>query len=294
MKTNIFNIQKSRPHNGSQNRTVIFFKGCPLRCTWCPDRSLSKKPEKILWDSKKCFYGHLCEIHCPTNSLRFQNGVLEFIKDTCTGCRSCLLQCPSKALEFADRLLETDEIMDIIAKDKAESLDFTGVTLAGGEVLNQPEAATELLNRCREEGIHTSIETSGFASPLVFSKVARKADLLIFHLRHYDNKEHVKYTGVPQGKILGNLDTAISMKSPVIVRIPIVPGVSSSLSDAAGFARLLKEHHVPEVELLPYIQTGEKTFKLLAECNSDEAALNKVNLNEYAEVLRKAGIQVII
>ncbi|MEG2452057.1 MAG: glycyl-radical enzyme activating protein [Clostridium sp.] len=282
MKANIFNIQKYSIHDGSGIRTVIFFKGCSLRCPWCANPESQSPPTQLLWDDKKCFYGHLCEIHCPTGSLTFENDVLHFAHETCIGCHSCVTQCPTKALEFAGKMIELDDVMNEILKDK----DFyeepgSGVTLTGGEALEQPEFATELLKRCKALSIHTSVETSGYATPLVFSKVARNADLLIFDIKHYDNKEHIKYTGVSQGKILENLDSAIAMRIPVSVRIPVIPGINNSSIDAKNFVELLKKHRVTAVTLLPLpLKDGNPP--------------TPEDLEEYLDVFKTAGMNVSI
>lgn len=291
MKANIFDIQKASHRDGPGLRTVVFFKGCSMRCTWCADLTSPGKPINILWDRKKCFYGHLCSIHCPTGSLFFDHDILHFERESCTGCRDCISQCPSKALEFEEKLLNIDEVMEMILEDEDDLKTSGGVTLTGGEVLSQPDFAIELLKKCKERGIHTAIETSGYVSPLVFSRTARHADLILFQIKHYDSKEHVKYTGVPQGKIIENLDTSISMKFPTIARIPVVPGVNGSLSDAKRFALFLKEHRIDRVELLSYIQTTPKEYTPLYQENN--IALGS-DLMEYAAFLVQAGLQVSV
>lgn len=293
MKANIFNIHRFSPHNGPGRRTVVAFKGCPLRCPWCSNPESQSRPTELLWDRKKCFYGHLCEIHCPTNSVSFENDILRFNPDTCVNCCSCILQCPTKALEFAGRIMELQEVMDEITKDVAVYKESGGgVTLSGGEVLNQDEFAIELLKKCREAGIHTVVETSGYSSPLVFSKVARQTDMFLFDIKHYDNKEHIKYTGVSQGKILENLDIAISMKIPVIARIPVVPGVTNSLKDARHFSLLLKEHGVKTVSLLPFHQSSERKYEILnidyklKDCKT----IRYEDLDEYLQIFAQEGL----
>lgn len=297
MKANIFTIHRSSQQNGPGCRTVVSFKGCPLRCPWCLNPESQSRPTGLLWDRKKCFYGHLCEIHCPTNSISFENDVIHFNPESCINCGSCIIQCPTKALEFAGKIMELDEVIsEILKAQDAYSESDGGVTLSGGEVLSQSEFAVELLKKCREHGIHTAVETSGYSSPLVFSKVARQTDLFLFDIKHYDNKEHIKYTGVSQGKILENLDSAISMKIPVVARIPVVPGVTSSLTDARRFTQLLKEHGVTAVNLLPFHQYGERKYELL---NMDYPLKNcetikNEDLDEYLQIFRQEGLDASI
>lgn len=295
MKANIFNIQKSSILGSSGVQTIISFKGCALRCPWCAKPESETRPTELLWDRKKCFYGHLCEIHCPTGSLSFKNDVLFFNHETCNMCRDCISQCPTKALEFAGNLMELDEVMDEILKDKGIYEETgAGVTLTGGEPLDQPEFTAALLKACKEQSIHTSLETSGYATPLVFSRISRNVDRLVLDIKHYNNKEHVKYTGVSMGKILENLDSAVAMKIPVTCRIPVIPGINSSLKDAANFVKLLKEHRITSVTLLPFKQLGVKKYEELDVdyVPKDCMSLRPEELGAYLSVFRDAGLNV--
>lgn len=295
MKANIFNIQRSSTHDGPGIRTIISFKGCALRCPWCAKPESQTRPTQLLWDRKKCFYGHLCEIHCPTNSLSFKNDILYFNHETCIMCRDCIAQCPTKALEFAGNIMELDEVMNEILEDKElYEKSGGGVTLSGGEPLDQPEFTAALLKACREESIHTSLETSGYATPLVFSKVSRNVDRLVFDIKHFNNKEHIKYTGVSMGKILENLDSAVSMRIPVTCRIPVIPGINSSQKDAESFVKLLKEHKITTVTLLPFHQLGVKKYEELNldYIPKDCLSLHSEDLGAYLSVFREAGLNV--
>lgn len=279
MKANIFDIQTLDTQGENGARTTIYFNGCPLRCPWCSNPEAASRPTEIIWDRKKCFYGHLCEIHCPTDSIHFEGDILHFDHENCNGCRSCINQCPSKALEFAGKMVTLEEVMDVILKDQASYSNYAGVTLLGGEVFNQPVFATELLKKCREHSIHTLVETSGYASPLLFSRAAAYTDVIIFGIKHYDSKEHIKYTGVSPGKILENLDNAVLMKLSVTARIIVIPGFNNTLTDAKGFVKLLTEHRVNHV-LLQFSPSpeGKKHDSLI----------------EYADLFIKAGFNTQI
>lgn len=285
MQANISDIKKVNVRGSSGIRTVVRFIGCPLRCPWCSSPESQSPPTRLLWDRKKCFYGHLCELRCPTKSLKFENDVLQFNRETCTGCFSCITQCPTKALAFAGRMVEPDEVMEEILSERDAYLEpDSSVVLAGGEVLWQPDFAAEILKRCHDQSIHTVLQTNGFATSIVFSKVTRQADLLLFDIKHYNERDHVKYTGVSQGKILANLDNAVSSHIPVIARIPVVSGVNNTLKDAGQFVKLLKEHKITSAALVSYSQPGnsEGFFPVSPE-----------SLAEYASVFTDAGIKIV-
>ena len=82
--------------------------------------------------------------------------------------------------------------------------------------------------------------------------------MLLLDIKHYNDREHIKYTGVSNQSILENLDFAVTMKVPVVARIPVIPSVNNTIQDAKEFVKLLKEHRVDTVNLLPFHQFGEK------------------------------------
>ena len=295
MQANIYKIQKSDIHNGPGKRTVIYFKGCPLRCVWCSHPSSSGRPSQILWNSKKCFYCHLCEKNCPTHSLRFHNNQLNFNAATCNGCNLCISECPGRGLQPVGELLELEETMNLIRENQEEyRATGGGITLSGGDAVSQPKFATALLKACRAEGIHTAVATTAFTSAIVFSRMMAYTDLLLFDLKHYDSRLHVQYTGASNQSILENLDLAVSAGIPVIARILLIPGVNNSLYDAGRFAHLLREHRVTQAELIPFHHFGQKKCEEphLPPAIKGMSTLRPAELADYAKKLEELGISV--
>lgn len=167
-----------------------------------------------------------------------------------------------------------------------------GVTLSGGEPLAQPEFAAVLLDGLKAQGIHTAMETTGYAVPEVFDRVAAKADLLLFDVKHWDVDKHKQGTGVSNERILTNLRGAISAGKNVLPRIPVIPGFNDSLDDAAHFAALFQEMGAKEVQLLPFHQFGESKYELLGReyAYANLNALHEEDLAEFQQVLASAGI----
>lgn len=241
----IFNIQKFSLHDGPGIRTVVFFKGCPLRCAWCANPESQLREPQLL------------------------------------------------SGEVKGKLMSLSEVLEICMQDR----DFYeesggGVTLSGGEPLVQPEFAAALLGGLKAQGIHTAMETTGYAVPEVFDRVAAKADLLLFDVKHWDVDKHKQGTGVSNERIFANLRGAISAGKNVLPRIPVIPGFNNSLDDAAHFAALFQEMGAKEVQLLPFHQFGESKYELLgreyAYANLD--ALHEEDLSEFQQVLTNAGI----
>lgn len=295
MQTNIFKIKKEELPDSLGLRMKIYFKGCPLRCTWCSTPLVHQRPTRILWDSRHCLYCNLCVSECPTNSLTFINNQLNFDSGTCIICRNCTDHCPSKNLYFVGHMMEINEIMKLILAEK-DLYGMGGVVLSGGDPLIHPEAAIEILKRCKENGIRTVLETTAFAKSLIFSRFIANADMLIIDLKHYTDKKYVQFTGVSIQSILDNLDFAISIGKTVAIRITITPGINDTISDARKYAQLLSEHHIKHVLLLSYadleVTKYEKYIKSPALACTQP--FTDKDLADYSDVLRGFGFDVQI
>lgn len=295
MKVSIFNIQKFSIHDGPGIRTVVFFKGCPLRCKWCSNPESQIAHIQIFWNREKCLHCKLCKTHCPTDSISFENNSFHLKHNICTGCMTCINQCPVKALEYVGKQMTLEKVMKEIMKDK----DFYeesggGTTLSGGEVLSQADFAAALLKECKEREIHTALETTGYAPFQIFQKVTDLADLLLFDMKHYDKDKHLKYTNVSNELIIKNLRTAVHSDKHIITRIPVIPNVNDSLADAEGFCNLLDDIGIKEVNLLPFHQFGENKYTRLGmeyEMKNVKA-LQPEDLQEYFQVFIDSGFNV--
>ena len=158
------------------------------------------------------------------------------------------------ALEMAGEWVTVEQIVDIIRRDTVYYKNSGGgVTFSGGEALGQPGFLAACLERCRHEGIHTAVDTSGFAQWTVFEKMLPLADLFLYDLKEMDSRKHEEMTGVGNEVILENLERIDERGSPVWVRVPLIPGYNDSsenLIKIAEFTRSLT--NVEKISLLPY------------------------------------------
>lgn len=166
-----------------------------------------------------------------------------------------------------------------------------GVTLSGGEVLMQHEFGSELLKLLKNRNIHTAIETTGYASNETFSKFIQDVDLLLFDIKHYDREKHFKVTNVYNDLIIENLKIAINSGKEVIIRIPVIPNINSSLEDAKEFCKLLKFVNAKKINLLPFHQFGQKKYELLNKpyAFQNTQQLHEEDLLEYKNIFLKNG-----
>ncbi len=290
----IFNIQKFSVNDGPGIRTTVFFKGCPLRCRWCsnPESQLAKP--QILWNSKNCLGCRHCIEVCPRKAVSLLDGHIHVDHGLCDGCRKCAEECPGKALELDGELKSVEEVLEVVLQDR----DFYeesggGLTISGGEILMQPDFACELLLAAKEEQLHTCCETTGFAKPETFDRVAELVDYIFFDMKHWNRERHLEGTGVTNELPLLNMKRAIEKDKTVLPRIPVIPGFNDSLDDAEEFAKALREVGAEKCQLLPFHQFGENKYHLLDRqyAYEDLPSLHREDLEAYRNVFISNGIE---
>jgi len=292
IKACIFNIQKYSIHDGPGIRTVVFFKGCPLRCLWCSNPESQDNKIQIVCDKTKCVQCLHCIDLCPKNAISSTYNHIEIESNRCNACLKCINTCPNKALSLEGKFLSISEVMKEVMKDEMFYEESNGgVTLSGGEVLMQHEFASQLLKQLKEKNIHTAIETTGYTSKEIFSQFIENVDLLLFDMKHYDRDKHFEATNVYNDLIIENLKIAIDNGKDVIIRIPVIPNINSDLKDAKGFCKLLKSVNAKKVNLLPFHQFGQKKYELLNRSYTLENVqqLHEEDLLEYKNIFTESG-----
>ena len=263
----VFNIQRCSIHDGPGIRTTVFLKGSPLRCDWCHNpESLDGVPE-IAITEKKCVACGACVEACPeAHGARPARGP-DWDDGTCRRCGACAEACPSEARELIG---EPRAVADLVAEIERDRPFFEasggGVTFSGGEPLCYPTFLTACLEACREKGLHTAVDTSGFASKKVIRDIARLADVLLYDLKHMDPMVHERQTGVDNQRILENLRTLSEDGAAIWIRFPLIPGFNDdedNLEAMASFVGALPSRH--PVFVLPYHPTGVDKYRRLSK-----------------------------
>ncbi|NBH82166.1 glycyl-radical enzyme activating protein [bacterium C-53] len=289
----LFNIQKFSVHDGPGIRTVVFLKGCPLRCQWCsnPESQLMKK--QILWNQEKCVHCHHCIEICPENAISLHDGRIHISADKCTGCMRCTDACPDNALKPEGKRQTVQEIIDIVMQDQVFYEESGGgITLSGGEILSQPDFALHLLLAAKERGLHTCCETTGYAKTDNFDSITEYVDMILFDLKHWNADKHRKGTGVSNELPLFHMKRAIEKGKDVLPRIPVIPEFNDSLQDAAAFADALHRAGAGRCQLLPFHQFGENKYRLLdrAYLYENVPSLHREDLTDYQQTFINCGI----
>jgi len=219
MQALIFDIKRFAIHDGPGIRVTIFFKGCPLGCWWCHNpESRSFKPQKVIREQKV-------------------NG------------RTFLVE------ELVGREISVPGLMQEILKEKVFMEESGGgVTFSGGEPLLQPDFLIEVLKRCKDNGIHTSVDTTGYASWKFLKQVMTWTDLFLYDLKHLDDEVHKEYTGVSNKNILKNLKLLHDAGKDIVIRFPVIPGVNNDKQHIKVLRNYLKKNlpQIRRIDLLPY------------------------------------------
>lgn len=229
----IFDIRSFSVHDGPGIRQTVFLKGCPMRCHWC---------------------------HNPESQ--------EIITET-IGIRKKLENIGFSGTETIGKIMSVSEVMEMIVKD---ILFFEesggGVTLSGGEPLMQPEFCLALLKVCTEKGIHTALDTCGYAEAVVVKKVLPFTDLFLYDLKLASDAGHKQYTGVSNRPVLENLKKISQAAKPIIIRIPLIPDITDRHENLKALRQIIESTPgIGRIDLLPFHSAASQKYKGLRKNN---------------------------
>ena len=292
----VFDVQRFAIHDGPGIRTLVFLKGCPLRCWWCQNPEGLSTAKNLWYFEYRCIQSKRCIPTCPSSALSFDGDGLVVNRSACDACALCVEACPSGALSIAGREIDAEELVREIEKDVL-LFDNSGggVTFSGGEPLFQPAFLKALLIQCKSRGIHTALETSGHAPARTFESIIDYVDLFLFDLKLLDDEDHKKYTGVSNSVIKRNLRTLAGRRGKdVILRFPVITGINDTEKNVEEFQRFARSlRGISEVDLLPYHDVSEKYRRLGLGYRMDaRAAPSAEKLNRIKEKLEEIGLKV--
>ena len=265
MKATLFNIQRFSLHDGPGIRTTVFFKGCNMHCAWCHNpESFSSKPQLSL-NHEKCSGCMECVKICTVGAHKIIDGVHTIDNSICINCLKCVNICPNSALSSLGYVSDTSNIIDIVLKDKKYyDKGNGGVTFSGGEPTVQYEFLIELARQLKQLGIHTCLETNGAICADKLEKLCEYIDLVLFDFKMYDEKLHLKYTGMSNKLILDNLALLYKLNQPVILRCPIIPGINDIDEHFTTIKNLSQAYdNIINVEIMPYHSIGKSKWDSL-------------------------------
>lgn len=300
-KGTVLRIEKTSIHDGKGLRTVVFLKGCPLRCQWCSTPESQKTRIQRGYDPQLCQSCGRCVDVCPENALSFtKTGGVTTDSGLCNGCLVCAAQCPSNAVKGYGKEMTVSQVVAEVCKDEVFFFHSGGgVTISGGECLQQPKFVEGILRECRMQGVDTAIETSLFGKWADIESILPLLNAIYVDMKHGDAAQHNKYVGVDNTLILKNLEKLNESRFvfSLHLRIPLIPGINDSDESLLQILHIAEKfQRVSDIEVLPYHRLGVKTYSLLDKnyLLGDLSAPEKNHITERIDFLRAKSNRIAI
>lgn len=296
MKANIFNIQRFSIHDGPGIRTTVFFKGCPLKCTWCHNPESQNSEREILYDKSKCTLCGKCIKACKNNAIEIKNNILTTNMDKCTFKGDCTVCCINSARQVAGKEYTVDEVVEEVLKDRVFYKNSKGgVTLSGGEPLIYADFVEELLKKLKKENIHTAVDTCGYGDFEVLERISKYTDLFLYDLKLMDDDKHILYTGLSNAVIIDNLIRLSKIHKNINLRLPLIEGINADEDNMIRILKFIKDTNVKKINLLPYHDIGRHKYEKLSRPYSENMKRPAdEKLKRFKEIFEKEGYKVKI
>jgi len=296
LKAWIFDIQRYSINDGPGIRTTVFFKGCPLQCLWCDNPESQSRLPQLFYFESLCTRCQRCVSVCPNEAILA--GPDESVitnRELCKACGACTVICPNDARVISGQLKTLDEVIGVIKQDALFYRNSGGgMTASGGEAAAQPEFLVELLKRCRENGIHTTLDTTGYVSGDKLQQILEHTDLVLLDIKHIDPVKHKEITGVDNTLILENARNIAQSGKPMWIRYPLIPGHTDSDENIMATADFVLSLGLKRIDILPYHRMGMGKYERLGM----EYPLPEVNpyseeqLEKIRSKLESKGLEV--
>ncbi|MCD8198970.1 MAG: 4-hydroxyphenylacetate decarboxylase activase [Phascolarctobacterium sp.] len=293
-KALLFDIQSFSTHDGPGGRTNVFFVGCPLQCRWCANPESWLRKKHLMYAQTVCKYEQgcrACRNVCPYGSITFEESgkpVLDW--KICNKCYTfeCVEVCPNRSLKQCVKEYTVPELMSTIRKHSFYWDENGGVTFSGGEPLLSHDFLANVLHECQKSGIHTAIETSGYAKEEDFLQVLTEVNFAFIDVKNMDPEAHKWGTGVSNAPILSNIEalTKSSWKGRLVLRQPTIGGFNDSKENALKVIEFMKRLDLYEINLLKFHRLGGTKWEQLGKKYeySDHGDVSLEELEELQQI----------
>ena len=276
----VFDLKEFAVFDGPGIRTTVFMKGCPLRCQWCHNpEGLSARPQ-LMASALACAHCGACLAACKH-------------PDSCTACGECIPRCPLGLRRMAGKPWSSEALAKRLMRDlDLYAQSGGGVTFSGGEPLMQWPFVAETLSHLH--GVHTAVETSGYASDAVFQAAMTAFDLVMMDVKIVDPARHRRFTGIDNAPILRHAHRLAQGETPFILRVPLIPGVSDTVENLQAVAALAQgAKRLVRVELLPYHQTAGAKYEMTGMAYAPAFDPTQA-VTPHTELFERAGVPVCV
>lgn len=268
----VFNIQHYSVHDGPGIRTIVFVKGCPLRCQWCSNPESQQLQPQLGFNPNKCIGIKACfrctEV-CTYGAIKLnteESDRISIDRELCKDCLQCTDVCPSKALQVFGKPTTIAEAIKEVEKDSVfYARSGGGLTFSGGEPLMQADFVAATLKEARKRRLKTTIETCGYADWASMEKVCQHLSSIIMDIKCIDSEKHKKFTGASNELILDNFNKLCEQfpNLPKLIRTPVIPGFNDTEEDIKAIVDYIKGKANLKYELLKYHRLGQQKYHSL-------------------------------
>ncbi len=309
----LYDIQGFSVQDGPGVRTTAFLKGCPLRCPWCHSPESQSFEKQLSWMSMRCLGTEACHDRCikacPKGAIELGGTRMDVVndcelqlihvkRDECDDCGICAESCYAEALYLCGQDYTVEELVNRLLQDrKFYEKSGGGVTISGGEALYQIDFVVAVLKRLKEEGIHTALDTTGYADWSVVERTLPYVDLYLYDLKHMDNEKHNMMVKVPNDKILSNAIKLSENGANLQIRIPVIPMFNDdeeNIRNTAEFCVKLGDA-VSMIQLLPYHNMGVmKYLRISDEPVAEATPPSDAKMQKLKGIMEEYGLKVTI
>jgi len=250
----------------------------------------------MVWPDR-CIECQICASVCPNSSISVLDSSIVTERDKCEVCGVCAEKCPASAREIVGKRFSVDELMQEVEKDRPFYDKTGGITVSGGEPLSQPVFLHAFLRKCKKKGIHTTVDTSGYADRRIFIKISKDVDLFLYDLKVMDNKKHELYTGVSNRQIFENLELLHTLGKNLIIRFPLIPHVNSSKANISAMCEFISRlKNIEKIDVLPYHGLGVekarrlgKEVKIFTKPTTEMLSQSLRSIRSYGFIVKTGG-----
>ncbi len=262
----IMQILRTSFHDGDGLRTVVYFKGCPLKCIWCHNPEGQRVGYDVFYYEHKCIKCGRCLKACKNHTVKDDKMV--FDRDNCTMCGKCAKECPSGALTLCGNNMSPEELFAVIKRDK-DYYDRTGggVTFSGGEALLYSDYLAHVMEKCKLEGIRIAVESAMYVDKTAIEKLLPYVNDWMVDIKHMDDQIHRRLTGKGNKRILENIEylakQAPKYGATVLARTPLIPGCNDDMENLSKTAQFAFACKTRGLQLLKYNNLGQVKYTQL-------------------------------
>jgi len=291
----IFNIQRFSTHDGDGIRTIIFYKGCPLRCQWCSNPESQSFGYSLMYDQKSCkTFGDCLKLN---SAIRKNGNGIKINRELLENIEALKDVCISKALTVSGEKKTVEELLLEIEKDRVFYGEDGGVTLSGGEPLSQGNEMLQLLEELQRKRINVNIETTLHVNWQKIKSTVGLIDTYLVDLKHTDGNKFKSFTNGNAELVKTNLINLAETGSQIIVRIPVLPGFNHTIAEINSMVDLVTTlPNINEIHFLPYHTFGLKKYDMLGLKYQfkEKKQVENSELEPYIKYAKTKGFQTKI